>query len=120
MSWLRTSALCALVLLLAGTSLSAQARKTIKVSEIPDGALAQMEGGQPNNSENMKLVAHIHLGDRSTVADVEIEQELSRPYAYVSRRLHEAGVDIVDLRDPAKAKVIYSWRIENAPLHQGA
>src|SRR6185295_998232 len=29
------------------------------------------------------------------------------------------GVDIISIKDPAKAQVIYSWRIPNAEIHQG-
>jgi hypothetical protein len=73
-----------------------------------------------NKSENMKLLSHVPLGAVFTIADIEIEQELSRPYAYVARRLVPSGFDVIDLKDPSKAKVIYRWRIENAELHQGA
>src|SRR6185436_20605092 len=63
------------------------------------------------------------LGRIFTVSDVEIEQELSRPYVYVSRMLGrfapEAGVDVIDVRNPARARLLYTWRIPNAELHQG-
>ncbi len=38
-----------------------------------------------NSSPNVKLVAHIPLAGVMKVSDIEVEQELSRPYAYVSR-----------------------------------
>lgn len=69
-------------------------------------------------SDNIDVVAHIPLGRAFSTTDVEIEQELSRPYAYVSRSLVH-GFDIIDLEQPEHAKVVYSWRIENAELHQG-
>ena len=69
-------------------------------------------------SRNVKIRSHIPLGRAFSTADIEIEQELARPYSYVSRMLVH-GTDIIDLRDPSKAKVLYSWRIENAELHQG-
>ncbi|NIW38614.1 MAG: hypothetical protein GWN32_19810, partial [Gemmatimonadetes bacterium] len=69
-------------------------------------------------SENVDVVAHIPLGGTFSVSDVEIEQEMSRPYAYVSR-MFETGFDIVDLSEPEDARVIYEWRIENPELHQG-
>ena len=71
-------------------------------------------------SRNVKVMSHVPLGDPLHVADIEIEQEMSRPYAYVSRRLHPPGFQIIDLADPTKAKLIYSWSIENAALHQGS
>jgi hypothetical protein len=48
-----------------------------------------------------------------TVADLELEQELSRPYAYVARLL-DAGFDVMDLSDPASPRVIYEWRIDSS------
>jgi hypothetical protein len=71
-------------------------------------------------SSNMKLVGHVPLGSWLSVADVEVEQELTRPFAYVARRLTPAGFDIIDLRDLNKIKRLYHWDIENAELHQGA
>ena len=72
-------------------------------------------------SDNIEVVAHVPLGGDS-VADVEIEQDLDRPYAYVSRDAFQGnvrGMDIIDLRDPANASVLYRWRIEDADLHIG-
>ena len=78
---------------------------------------AEFEPGM-QGSRNVKIRSHIPLGRAFSTADIEIEQELARPYSYVSRMLVH-GTDIIDLRDPSKAKVLYSWRIENAELHQG-
>jgi hypothetical protein len=75
-----------------------------------------------SRSSNVKLMAHVPLGMLETISDIEIEQELSRPYAYVTRRFKDSGVDIIDLRDIAKekAKVLCKWRIEDPELHVGA
>ncbi|NND70225.1 MAG: hypothetical protein HKN43_01470 [Rhodothermales bacterium] len=70
-------------------------------------------------SANMKVLSHIPLGEALTIADVDIEQNMDRPYAYVARRGGEIGFDVIDLEDPSNAKVIYKWRIENPELHQG-
>jgi len=70
-------------------------------------------------SSNIQVAAHVPLGGYGSVTDVEIEQELSRPFAYVSRR-YVHGFDIIDLSDLDNADIIYSWRIENADLHQGS
>src|SRR5688500_16890462 len=54
-------------------------------------------------SPNVRVVAHVPLGRLFTVADIEIEQELSRPYAYVPRihaRTYSAGFSIIDLKTP--------------------
>jgi hypothetical protein len=73
-------------------------------------------------SRNIKLMSHIPLGGRLTVGDIEAEQELSRPYVYVGRMhgaSHDAGFSIVSLKDPSRAKLLYTWRIENPDLHVG-
>ena len=66
-------------------------------------------------SPNVKIMSHIPLPG---MANIEIEQELSRPYAYVSA--HREGYQIISVKDPAKASVIYSWNIENPALHVGS
>ena len=74
-------------------------------------------------SDNIEVVGHLPLGAGLSVADMDIEQELTRPYAYVSRnRLGdqgEMGTDIVDISDPAHPRVLYGWRIEDQDLHVG-
>ena len=77
-------------------------------------------------SPNVHLISHVPLGGAGTVMDIELEQELSRPFAYVSRSDYgrpaigrAMGFDVIDLKDPAKAHVIRRWRIENLDLHQG-
>ena len=76
---------------------------------------------EKRGSDNIEVVAHIPLGAWLSVSDVEIEQDLSRPYAYVGREVFgtegEKGFDIIDLSDPQQAKRIFSWRIENQDLH---
>jgi hypothetical protein len=75
-----------------------------------------------NKSSNMKLLAHVPLGNVLTISDIEVEQDVSRPYAYVTRRLNPSGFAVIDLSkvNDGKAKVLCDWRIENAELHQGA
>ena len=70
-------------------------------------------------SDNIEVLSHIPLGGNFAVTDLEMEQELSRPYVYVARTFQEAGFDIIDISDPSAAKVIYEWRIENPELHRG-
>jgi hypothetical protein len=71
-------------------------------------------------SRNVRLLSHIPLADTLKVADIELEQDLSRPYAYVSRMRGPHGFQIIELKDPAKPKLLHSWFIENTELHQGA
>ena len=70
-------------------------------------------------SENIAVVTHLPLGTPGSISDVEIEQDPDRPYAYVARRAHEKGFDVIDLSNPRRARVIVRWRIENEDLHQG-
>jgi len=70
------------------------------------------------------VIAHVPLpGGPTNAADVEIEQETSRPFAYVSRARYadvgEIGFDVIDLSVPSRARVIHRWRIENPELHRG-
>ena len=115
-------------------------------------ALAQIQVGDPRMSDpmrslkqphlggssNIHVLSHIALGAWSHVMDIEMEQELSRPYVYVARAdwnndpdkprqtggaiqyLAETskGVDIISIKDPNHAKLLYSWRIPSGELHQ--
>lgn len=73
----------------------------------------------PRSSTNLQVVGHVPLGAEFTVTDVEIEEDETRPYAYVSRR-YVHGFDIIDLAKPDDPRLLYSWRIETPELHQGS
>jgi hypothetical protein len=87
-----------------------------------DSASAQWTPEKPG-SDNMEVLGHIPLGPTLSVADMDVEQEMNRPYAYVARMKYgEAGprgTDIIDISDPSNPRVIYRWRIENQDLHTG-
>ena len=72
-------------------------------------------------SDNITVEGHIPLGARMSVTDLEIEQELTRPFAYVGRAaiLEEGpkGMDIIDINNPAAPKVLLRWRLEDQELH---
>ena len=74
-------------------------------------------------SDNVEVLGHIPLGPTLSVADMDVEQELHRPYAYVSRMKYGAagprGTDIIDISDPSNPRIIYRWRIEDQELHSG-
>jgi len=71
-------------------------------------------GGSPN----VHRLAQLRLpGERFQTAGVELEQELTRPFAYVARVRLKSGFDVVSVKNPARPAVIYSWRIENADQH---
>jgi hypothetical protein len=95
---------------------------------------AQGQAYNPNpkpgeqGSSNIHIVGHlpIDVGGAFNTSDIEMEQELSRPYVYIDHA-NEAGLanprdgfDIISIKDPSKPKVIWSWQIENATLHKGA
>jgi hypothetical protein len=99
------------------------------------GTASAQRGPNLQKSANMKLVAHLPLagalptdpgkgGDIAGLgrrtSDIEIEQELSRPYAYITHRFSPTGFHIVNVSEQNKSKVIYEWIIENSDLHRGA
>jgi hypothetical protein len=88
------------------------------VVSIPD-IQAQWTPENPG-SENITVLGHQPLGGRMTVTDMELEQELNRPYAYVGRAsiLEDGpkGMDIIDLSNPSSPKVLLRWRLEDQDL----
>ncbi len=74
-------------------------------------------------SDNMEVLGHVPLGPRLSIADLDIEQDAARPYAYVSRMVYgdvgPKGTDIVSIADPEHPTVLYRWRIEDQDLHGG-
>ena len=88
------------------------------------GGLAQTSATHPRpmgmqGSPNLHVLAHLPLGPKYSIADMEIDQDMSRPFAYVSRRVEEIGFDVISVEDPGNAEVIFKWRIENPELHTG-
>jgi hypothetical protein len=73
-------------------------------------------------SPNMKVVSHLPLGAALSVADMDMEQEMDRPYVYISRMVYgekgPKGTDIISIADPENPELLYEWRIENQDLHQ--
>lgn len=72
-------------------------------------------------SDNITVEGHLPLGVRMSVTDIEIEQEMSRPYAYVGRasivKEGPKGMDVIDFSDPKKPKVLLKWRLADQDLH---
>ena len=89
---------------------------TLQAQSVPSPDFVPGEQG----SRNVHIVAHIPSGGELTVGDIDIEQELSRPYVYMGHALRQPhGFDIISLKDPGRAQTIYRWRIENPELHVG-
>ncbi len=84
-------------------------------------SFAQWTAQKPG-SDNVEVLGHIPLGPILSVADIDMEQEMHRPYVYVSRMVYgwegPKGTDIIDISNPSSPKVIYRWRIEEQDLHQ--
>ncbi len=96
----------------------------LALSAFPVALLAQQTvpwNAMKPGSDNIDVVGHIPLGPPLSVADMDIEQELDRPYAYVARMVYGGagpkGLDIVSIADPEHPEVIYRWRIEDQDLH---
>jgi len=74
-------------------------------------------------SDNIEVLGHLPLGPDENLADMDIEQELSRPYAYVARARYAGtgpvGMSIIDISDPTNPTKITEWEIENQDLHIG-
>ncbi len=87
---------------------------------LPGLAFAQWTPTNPG-SDNITVLGHQPLGARMSVTDLELEQEIDRPYAYVGRAsiLEEGpkGMDIIDLSDPTNPTVLLRWRLEDQDLH---
>ena len=87
---------------------------------LPSAAAAQVTNGS-GSVAGQQATANVHVMSHipGRLTDIEIEQELSRPYAYVSTG-GKGGFDVINLKDPSKAFVMYSWQIESPELHQGS
>ena len=86
------------------------------------GPLAAQGDHSPADTPNLHVLARLKqdVGVPISYSDIEVEQEPSRPYVYLSRiGKPNFGFDIVSIADPAKPRQLYSWRIENAELHLG-
>lgn len=85
-------------------------------------AAAQDWSPLKRGSENIDVLGHLPLGPAQSVADMDVEQEMDRPYAYVARMVYgergPKGLDIISIADPEKPELLYEWRIENQDLHQ--
>jgi len=74
------------------------------------------------NTPNVHLLSHIPLGRSQTISGIAMEQDLDRPYVYVSRMQHPtspAGFTLISVKDPAHARILYQYRISEPQLHQG-
>jgi len=80
--------------------------------------IAQPTSGKKGHSANIHALGHLELGPFMTIGGIAVEQEQSRPYAYVDRWREEAGFDVLDIRDPAAPRVLARWRLEHPEQHR--
>ena len=82
---------------------------------VPVRPFDQKHGG----SDNIHMIAHVvtHPG-LWKAADIEMEQDPSRPYVYVCGFVNY-DTQIYDVRDPAHPKKVFEWTIEHPELHRG-
>jgi len=89
------------------------------------GALAAQRVPGEQSSRNIHVLSHFPVGrglnptGYQEILDIDIEQELSRPYVYISHLIDYDGFDIISVKDPARARMLYQWQIENAELRPG-
>jgi hypothetical protein len=76
------------------------------------GDLEAQQTVEARGTPDIEVLAHLPLGGPTTVSDLEIEQELARPFAYVSRR-EDFGFTAIDLTDPRDPAILLTWHIEN-------
>ncbi len=100
---------------LSATALLAVMTTPLAAQEVPWSPLNR-------GSDNIEVLGHLPLGPRLSVADMDVEQELNRPFAYVARMVYgfdgPKGTDIISIADPENPELLYEWRIENQDLHQ--
>ncbi|MBI4419368.1 MAG: hypothetical protein HY560_00955 [Gemmatimonadetes bacterium] len=66
-------------------------------------------------SRNVHVLFHIPSVGAS---DIRVDQDLARPYVYQPHG-RPAGYHVIDVKDPRRASIMYSWNIENPELHEG-
>ena len=87
----------------------------LAVSPAATGAQVRYPLPGEQGSSNIQILAHLP----GAAADIELEQDMDRPYVYMSR-WRSTGFDIISVEDPDNPEKIYTWRIENEELHQGS
>lgn len=75
--------------------------------------------GKPG-TDNIEVVAHVPLpGQRFSTSDIEIEQDMSRPFVYVAQRFGTSGFFAISIEDPSNPRILHRWTMENPELHVG-
>ncbi len=111
---MRDAGCLALLLGLLGPSLTTFPAAAQAGPVPPRGSDVIKTGGSPN----IHVLGQVDIGEPWTVGGVDVEQDPSRPYAYVRRWQDESGFTILDISDPTRPRVAYTWRIENADRYE--
>ncbi len=91
---------------------------TVLAAQDPGAAVPEFSK-KKGGSEKMKMLSHVETASGGwKAADIEIEEEASRPYVYVSGFVNK-DAQIWDVSDPSHPKKIFDWTIENPELHRG-
>lgn len=78
-----------------------------------------LPGVKTGGSANVRVLGHLPLGGFFRVADVALEQETGRPFAYAAQSLDRSGFTAIDVTDPEHAKVLLRWTIDHPEAHRG-
>ncbi len=115
---LYTVTLAAIALALTASSAVAQ------VTCFGDPTCIQPETGYPvgrRGTRNIKVVSHIPLpGQRLSHADIEIEQEMDRPFVYIAQRFGASGFYAISIEDEEHPRVLYRYIMDDPDLHLGS
>ena len=71
----------------------------------------------PGSQGSRNMEVQFHLPSPAS-SDLRIDQDPSRPFVYQAHG-RPPGFHIVNVKDPRKAYIMYSWQIENADLVRG-
>ena len=74
-----------------GASILTRAALSLAAVLVLAGAAEAQWTPLDRGSDNMEVLGHLLLGPHLNVSDMDVEQELSRPYAYVSRMVWGEG-----------------------------
>ena len=89
-----------------------------------DPTCIQPETGYPvgrRGTPNIEVVSHIPLpGQRFSHADIEIEQEMDRPFVYIAQRFGASGFYAISIEDEEHPRVLYRYIVDDPDLHLGS
>ena len=89
---------------------------TLAVAQGPGPVTQRARTG---GSMNVKMLGHLPFEGYFSIGGVDIEQEVSRPYVYVSGMNDKSGFTVVNVADPARPVVTYQWRFPIKEKDQG-